>query len=164
VIAVTASAAAQCRLRADVNKEHREWIERITLGIIGWSILALAAFVVIDSGTTLWRREHPERSTVGMIVLMLSAVVMPVLARAKRWVGRALESRALEADAVQTSLCAYLSVIALVAVALNGLLGWWWADPVAALAMVPIVAKSGSKVSAARSAATTGLRPLAPGA
>ena len=74
---------------------------------------------------------------------MLSAIVMPVLARAKRRVARALDSRALEADAVQTSLCAYLSVIALVGVAMNALLGWWWADPVAALAMGPVIAKEG---------------------
>ena len=143
VIEVSASAAAQWRLRADVNKEHRERIERITLKIIGWSFLALAAYVLVDSGKTLWRREHPERSTVGMVILTLSVIIMPVLARAKRRVARALDSRTLEADAVQTSLCAYLSGIALVGVALNALLGWWWADPVAALAMVPIIAREG---------------------
>ena len=77
------------------------------------------------------------------MLLALSAVVMPVLARAKRRVARAMTSRALEADAKQTSLCAYLSVIALLGVALNAALGWWWADPVAALAMVPIIAKEG---------------------
>ena len=68
---------------------------------------------------------------------------MPLLARAKRRVARAMTSRALEADATQTSLCAYLSVIALGGVALNAALGWWWADPVAALAMVPIIAREG---------------------
>jgi divalent metal cation (Fe/Co/Zn/Cd) transporter len=80
---------------------------------------------------------------VGLLLLALSAVVMPWLARAKRRVARAMTSRALEADAMQTSLCAYLSVIALAGVALNALLGWWWADPVAALAMVPIIAREG---------------------
>ena len=75
--------------------------------------------------------------------LALSAIVMPILARAKRRVARAMTSRALEAEATQTSLCAYLSVIALAGVAMNALLGWWWADPVAALAMVPIIAKEG---------------------
>ena len=79
----------------------------------------------------------------GLVLLALSAVVMPVLARAKRRVARAMTSRALEADAMQTSLCAYLSVIALAGVALNAALGWWWADPVAALAMVPIIAREG---------------------
>jgi divalent metal cation (Fe/Co/Zn/Cd) transporter len=68
---------------------------------------------------------------------------MPWLARAKRRVARAMSSRALEADAMQTSLCAYLSVIALAGVALNALLGWWWADPAAALALVPIIGLEG---------------------
>lgn len=68
---------------------------------------------------------------------------MPLLARAKRRVARALASRTLEADAQQTSLCAYLSAIALAGVALNALAGWWWADPAAVLAMVPIIAKEG---------------------
>lgn len=143
VIEVTASAAAQWRLRTDVDERGRARIERITLRIIGLSFLALAVYVTVDSGQTLWRQERPERSTVGVVILTLSVIIMPVLARAKRRVARALESRALEADAVQTSLCAYLSVIALVGVALNALLGWWWADPVAALAMVPIIAKEG---------------------
>jgi divalent metal cation (Fe/Co/Zn/Cd) transporter len=70
-------------------------------------------------------------------------LVMPVLARAKGQVARALQSRALEADAAQPSLCAHLSVLALAGVGLNGAFGWWWADPVAALAMVPIIAKEG---------------------
>jgi divalent metal cation (Fe/Co/Zn/Cd) transporter len=143
VIEVSASAAAQWRLRVDIDEHGRERIERIALQVIGWSFLALATYVVIDSGTTLWRREHPERSTVGLVILTLSVIVMPVLARAKRRVARALASRALEADAVQTSLCAYLSVIALAGVGLNAMFGWWWADPVAALAMVPIIAKEG---------------------
>jgi divalent metal cation (Fe/Co/Zn/Cd) transporter len=143
VIEVTASGAAQWRLRADLDAARRERVERATLRIIGWSFLTLAAYVVIDSANALLRREPPERSVVGLVLLALSAVVMPVLARAKRRVARAMTSRALEADAKQTSLCAYLSVIALLGVALNAALGWWWADPVAALAMVPIIAKEG---------------------
>ena len=143
VIEVTASGAAQWRLRADLDVARRERVERTTLRIIGWSFLALAAYVTLDSANALVRREPPERSIVGLALLALSAVVMPVLARAKRRVARAMTSRALEADAMQTSLCAYLSVIALAGVALNAALGWWWADPVAALAMVPIIAREG---------------------
>lgn len=143
VIEVTASGAAQWRLRADLDHARRERVERLTLRIIGWSFLVLAAYVVVDSARTLWLRERPERSVAGIVILALSVVVMPVLARAKRRVARAMSSRALEADAAQTSLCAYLSAIALAGVALNALLGWWWADPVAALAMVPIIAKEG---------------------
>ena len=143
VIEVTASGAAQWRLRADLDAVRRERVERATLRIIGWSFLALAAYVAFDSADALLHREAPERSIVGLVLLALSAIVMPVLARAKRRVARAMTSRALEADAMQTSLCAYLSVIALAGVALNSVLGWWWADPVAALAMVPIIAKEG---------------------
>ena len=143
VIEVTASGAAQWRLRADVDAPRRERVERASLRIIGWSFLALAAYVAYDSVDALLDREPPERSVVGLVLLALSAVVMPLLARAKRRVALAMTSRALEADATQTSLCAYLSVIALAGVALNAVLGWWWADPVAALAMVPIIAKEG---------------------
>lgn len=143
VIEVTASGAAQWRLRADLDHARRERVEHVTIRVIGWSFLALAAYVATDSAMTLWSRERPERSVLGMAILVLSVVVMPALARAKRRVARALDSAALEADAMQTSLCAYLSVIALVGVALNALLGWWWSDPVAALAMVPIILKEG---------------------
>jgi divalent metal cation (Fe/Co/Zn/Cd) transporter len=143
VIEVTASGVAQWRLRADLDHARRERVEHITIRVIGWSFLALAAYVATDSAITLWSRERPDRSVLGMAILVLSVVVMPALARAKRRVARALDSAALEADAMQTSLCAYLSAIALVGVALNALLGWWWCDPVAALAMVPIIAKEG---------------------
>ena len=143
VIEVTASAAAQWRLRSDLHPLRRARVERVTVRIIGWSFLALAVYVLIDSAKTLWLREHPDRSIAGIVVLALSVVVMPLLARAKRRVALGLRSRALEADAKQTSLCAYLSAIALAGVALNATLGSWWADPVAALAMVPIIAKEG---------------------
>src|SRR5689334_24064736 len=143
VIEVTASGAAQWRLRSDLDLHRRERVERRTARIIGWSFLALALYVAIDSASALARRDAPERSVLGLVVLALSALVMPVLARAKRRVARALASGALEADAMQTSLCAYLSIIALAGVALNAVAGWWWADPVAALAMVPIIAREG---------------------
>ena len=143
LIEVTASGAAQWRLRADLDTPSRARVERITVRIIGWSFLALAGYVLIDAGKSLWLRERPESSTIGIVLLALSAIVMPLLARAKRRVARGLASRALEADAAQTSLCTYLSVIALAGVALNAALGWWWADPVAALAMVPIIVREG---------------------
>ncbi|MEJ7810254.1 MAG: cation transporter [Gemmatimonadaceae bacterium] len=143
IIEVTASGAAQWRLRAHLDPARRERVERITLRIIGWSFLALAAYVAFDSGKSLWLRERPERSVIGIAILTLSILVMPLLARTKRRVACELGSRALEADAKQTSLCAYLSVIALAGVGLNAVAGWWWADPVAALAMVPIIAKEG---------------------
>ena len=142
-IEVTSSLAAHWRLRADTDPERRERAERLTHRLIGGSFVALAAYVTIESMTTLWQREEPEASPVGLAILILSVIFMPLIARASRKVARGLGSRALEADAAQTSLCAYLSAIALAGVGLNAALGWWWADPVAALAMVPIIAKEG---------------------
>jgi divalent metal cation (Fe/Co/Zn/Cd) transporter len=77
------------------------------------------------------------------VIAALSLVVMPVLAREKRKTARRLGSRALEADSHQTSICAYLSAILLVGLTLNAVLGWWWADPVAALTMIPIIVNEG---------------------
>ena len=142
-IEVTAGAAALLRLRADRDPEARERSERRTLRLIGLLFLLLAAYVTLDSALALWQREAPGRSLVGVAILALSVIVMPVLSRAKRKVAVALGSGALAAEAAQTSLCAWLSAIALVGVGLNAALGWWWADPVAALAMVPIIAKEG---------------------
>jgi divalent metal cation (Fe/Co/Zn/Cd) transporter len=142
-IEVTASVAAQWRLRSDRDSERRESVERVTRRVIGGSFLALSVYVAVESASTLWQRETPSPSIVGLSILALSVFVMPLLARAKRRVALLLGSRALEADAMQTSICAYLSIIALTGVALNTLVGWWWADPVAALAMLPIIAKEG---------------------
>ena len=117
--------------------------ERLALRLVGFSFLALAAYVALDAGKSLWFREPPETTYVGIAIAALSLVVMPVLARAKRNVARSLNSRALEADSRQTDLCAYLSAILLGGLILNAALGWWWADPVAGLVMVPIIAKEG---------------------
>ena len=103
----------------------------------------MAAYVTVESARTLWQREAPEASPLGLVILVLSVLIMPLIASASRKVARALGSRALEADAAQTSLCAYLSAIALAGVGLNAALGWWWADPVAALVMVPIIGREG---------------------
>ena len=141
LIEVAAGGVAQWRLRSDADERLREAAEGRAHRIIGWSFLALAIYIAADSAHSLWQHDEPARSRFGTVVLVLSVVVMPLLARAKRNVARQLASTALEAEATQTSLCAYLSAIALVGVALNWLLGWWWADPVAALLMVPIIGK-----------------------
>jgi divalent metal cation (Fe/Co/Zn/Cd) transporter len=143
VIEVSASLAAQWRLRSDFDPDRRERVEKVTMRIIGGTFLALAIYVAYDSLHTILLREEPAGSLPGVVLLVLSVIVMPVLARAKRRVAAGLRSGALTADAKQTSLCAYLSVIALAGVALTTMLGWWWADPVAALAMVPIITKEG---------------------
>jgi len=142
-IEVTASGAAQWRLRVDHHAGRRAHAERRTRQIIGVGFLALALYIGVDAASALWQQEAPDRSLVGLVILTVSLIVMPWLAWQKRTVARALASPALQAEATQTSLCACLSAIALIGVGLNAALGWWWADPVAALAMTPIILKEG---------------------
>ena len=143
VIEVSASVTAQWRLRVDVEPTRRARAEHASHRLIGGSFLLLGIYIVIDSIRTLLGHQEPERSLPGLIILVLSVVVMPILARKKRIVATQLSSNALRSEAKQTSLCAYLSAIALAGVALNAVLGWWWADPVAALVMVPIILQEG---------------------
>lgn len=143
VIEVVSGLALLWRLRPSNDAERREDAERKALRIVGVSFLILAAYVTFDAGKSLLRHEAPQESIPGMVIAIASLVVMPSLVRAKRRVARQLKSAALHADAKQTELCTYLSAILLGGLALNALLGWWWADPVAALVMVPIIAKEG---------------------
>lgn len=143
VIEVTSGAALLWRLHSDADAERREHVERMTLRIVGVCFLALAAYVAVDSIRSLVRREPPEHSIAGIIITGLSVVIMPILARAKRRIGGTIGSRALIADSKQTELCTYLSAITLGGLALNAFAGWWWADPVAALIMVPIIGREG---------------------
>jgi len=137
VIEVSSGAVLLWRL---VSGEHRE---QLALKLVGFSFLALAAYVAIDALTTLWFREAPEKSYVGIGLAILSLIVMPLLASAKRKVASSIKSQAMHADSRQTDICAYLSAILVLGLGLNALFGWWWADPLAALAMVPIIAKEG---------------------
>ncbi len=130
------------RLHSD-HEEERERREKIALRLVGASFLLLAAYVAYDSITSLIWRELPEASYIGIALLVISLIVMPILARSKRRVAVQIKSRALEADSRQTDLCVYLSAISLGGIGLNALLGWWWADPVAALVMVAIITKEG---------------------
>jgi divalent metal cation (Fe/Co/Zn/Cd) transporter len=140
---VTSGVALLWRLHHDLNESRREAVERITLRIVGWCFVALAVYVAVDSGWTLVQHEKPERSIPGIIVAAVSVVVMPLLARAKRRVATGIGSAAMNADSRQADFCTYLSAILLLGLLLNVLAGWWWADPVAGLVMVPIIAKEG---------------------
>ena len=111
--------------------------------MVGVSFLLLAAWVGWEGLSTLLDREAPDESIVGIVLAFMSLLLMPILARAKRRVAAGLGSKALEADSRQTDLCAYLSALLLLGLVLNAVFGWWWADPVAALAMVPIIAGEG---------------------
>lgn len=143
LVEVTSSIAARWRLRADHELERRRRSERISLRIIGASFVALAGYVAYESARTLYRREAPDPSVVGVVILSLSVLTMPWIASRSRRVAVQLGSRALEADSKQTSLCAWLSAIALAGVGLNYFFGLWWADAAAALVMVPIIANEG---------------------
>lgn len=138
----SSGAALLWRLRID-DEETRERREQIALRLVGASFLLLAAYVAYDSITSLIWRELPETSYIGVGLTLVSLIVMPILARKKRYVAAQIKSRALHADSRQTDMCVYLSAIALGGLALNALFGWWWADPVAALIMVPIIAWEG---------------------
>ncbi|HWW77331.1 MAG TPA: cation transporter [Pyrinomonadaceae bacterium] len=142
LIEVSSGAALLWRLHLDAP-EQRERAEQIALKLVGVSFLLLAGYVAFDSVKALVRREAPESSYVGIAIAALSLAVMPLLARAKRRVAAAISSRALHADSRQTDICTYLSAILLAGLILNALFGWWWADPVAALVMVPIIVKEG---------------------
>jgi divalent metal cation (Fe/Co/Zn/Cd) transporter len=140
---VTASLAAIWRLRADAEPVRRAFAERRALRVIGVCFLALAVYVSFDAAHSLLSRAVPDESPVGIAIAAVSLVVMPLLARAKRQVATALESRAIRAEARQTDICMYLSAILLGGLALNALFAWWWVDPLAALAMVPFIAWEG---------------------
>jgi divalent metal cation (Fe/Co/Zn/Cd) transporter len=143
LIEVTSGAALLWRLHYDLNPSRREQVERTTLRIVGLCFVALALYIAYESGSTLIRHEAPERSVPGIAVAAVSVVVMPMLARAKRRVAVGIGSAAMQADSRQTDFCTYLSAILLGGLLLNAVLGWWWADPIAGLLMVPIIAKEG---------------------
>ena len=125
------------------SHEAGEKREQLALKLVGISFFVLAAYVAIDAAKTLVQREPPHASIVGVCLAAVSIVVMPLLAREKRRVAARLNSRALVADSRQTDLCAYLSGILFVGLALNALFGWWWADSIAAILMVPIITREG---------------------
>lgn len=143
VIEVTSGAALLWRLHHDADIATRRNAEQTTLRIVGGCFLALATYIVFDSASSLVRHEAPRRSIPGILVALFSAITMPILARAKRQVARGIDSAAMNADATQTQLCSYLSAILLCGLLLNAGFGWWWADPLAALAMVPLILREG---------------------
>jgi divalent metal cation (Fe/Co/Zn/Cd) transporter len=146
VIECAASAVLVWRLSVELrggDEERVETAERRSRRFVGLTFLALAAYVLVESALTLVSRDHPAASLVGIVLAAISLVVMPLLAWAKLRTARQLGSGALEAEAKETLACAYLSFALLVGLVLNAAAGWWWADPVAALAMVPWLLREG---------------------
>lgn len=135
------------RLRAERDRRLSgallEEIEHRARRLVAGSLFLLAAYVTFDAAHTLWSADRPAFSMVGTVLLSISIAVMMWLARAKRKLAQELGSAALEADSTQTLACWWLSLAALVGVGLNGVLGWWWADPIAALVIAVLVAREG---------------------
>ena len=129
--------------------------DRVATRLIALSLAALAVYVAIDATRHLVAEERPDASVVGIVLAALSLLVMPALARAKRKVAPVLGSRAVLADATQTSLCAVLSAVLLVGLGANALFGWWWADPLAGLGIAAVAAVEARRTWHAESLADT---------
>jgi len=142
-IEVISGAALLWRISLDAHEDQRERIEQVTLRIVGACFVALAAYVGYEGLRNLIEKKTPEHSLPGVIIACASLIVMPLLSRAKRRVASGLKSAAMNADAKQTEFCTYLSAILLGGLLLNAIFNLWWADPVAALIMVPIIANEG---------------------
>jgi divalent metal cation (Fe/Co/Zn/Cd) transporter len=129
--------------RRGMGHEAVERVEERAQKLVGASLFLLAAYIAVDAMIALWHRERPNPSIIGIALAMVSLVAMVWLARAKRRAAAALGSRALQADAFQTTACFWLSLITLAGIGLNALFGWWWADPVAALGMTWFIGQEG---------------------
>ncbi|MBU5422262.1 cation transporter [Cellulomonas hominis] len=134
------SAAAVAWQFAAPDPEARE---RTAMRLIAVSFLGLAAFVTVDAGRALLVGAEPEHSTVGIVLAAVSLLVMPGLSWFERRTGRELGSASAVADSHQTLICSYLSAALLAGLVLNGALGWWWADPVAALVIAGFAVREG---------------------
>jgi cation diffusion facilitator family transporter len=141
-IEVISAVALLWRLRKagpHASAEEQGAAERKALYLVAATFFLLAGYILYEAIGALLSGEGPESSTVALVLSVVSIVIMPTLAYLKGRTGRELGSRALVADSVETWVCAYLSVALLAAVGLNASFGWWWADPVGALAMLPVI-------------------------
>jgi divalent metal cation (Fe/Co/Zn/Cd) transporter len=144
VIEVSSGLLLWWRLRAELGAPPlAERVEARAARGAGALLLALGVYLLGDAIRRLATSDRPDVSLLGIALTALSLLVMPVLARAKLRVAAALGSRALRADAHETIVCAWLSFTTLAGLALNAALGWWWADPLAALAMLPLIVREG---------------------
>jgi divalent metal cation (Fe/Co/Zn/Cd) transporter len=119
--------------------------ERRAQQVIAGSFFVLAVYVAIESIRDLADRHHPGASWIGIALAAVTAPTMPLLARAKRQVGQKLNSSATVKEGAQNMLCAYLSVALLVGLLLNAVVGWWWADPAAALVIAAVAFREGKQ-------------------
>jgi divalent metal cation (Fe/Co/Zn/Cd) transporter len=148
LVEVVSAIVVLWRLRLEIggaSAARTERAERRALFAVGVSFFLLGAYILYESGKKLGLAEQPETSTIGLILAFLSLIVMPLLAVLKKRTAVAIGSRALAADATETAVCSYLSFTLVLGLGLNAWLGWWWADPVAALAMLPLILHEGKE-------------------
>ena len=125
------------------DPESIERSERRVHRFVGSTFLVLALYVLIQAGWTLWQKEAVEESVIGIILAIASLIVMPLVSWGKLHAAKALGSAALRAEAKETLACSYLSFTLLLGLVANAVAGWWWADPAAALFMIPWLVKEG---------------------
>ena len=128
------------QLRGEIAGQDRE---TRAVRLIGVTFFALAAYLTVESIRDLATQARPQESVPGLAVTAAALIVMPLLAVAKRRTGQALGNRTLVADSAETAFCAFTSAAALLGVGLNAWLGWWWADPAAALIIAALAVKEG---------------------
>jgi divalent metal cation (Fe/Co/Zn/Cd) transporter len=146
VIELIAGAGVLWRMAREVRgaaPDEVERSERRVRRVVAVTFFGLAAYVTAEAGSALWRRTPPDDSVAGLALAAVSLVVMPVIAWGKLRAADALRSRALASEAKETLACSYLSLCLLLGLGAHLALGWWWADPLAGLLMVPWLAREG---------------------
>ena len=148
IIELTAAGVLLWRLRLEFQGAALERVERADRRVhqfVGASFFALAVYVVGQASWMLWRQEAPQESFIGIILACLSLTIMPLISLGKLRAAAIVGSRALRAEAKETLACSYLSFTLLLGLGANAAVGWWWADPIAALGMVPWLIKEGKE-------------------
>jgi divalent metal cation (Fe/Co/Zn/Cd) transporter len=143
LIEMVSGAALLWRLSHEMDEHRRHRAEQISLQIAGACLLTLGGFILVEASANLWNRRSSETSWAGILITAAALLFMPLLARAKRKVGRALKSDAMMTDAKQTDFCVYQAAIVLFGLLVHAFFGIGWADSAAALLLVPLLIRAG---------------------
>jgi len=148
VIELFSAAVLLWRLRIEASgtatSEHVDVVERRAARLVGYSLYVLVAYIILNSGYGLFiakRITDTHESVWGILIGLVAKIGMPILAAYKLKVAARLNSRALRADAIESITCGYLSIVLMIGLAATWLLGWWWLDSIAALALIPFIIK-----------------------